>query len=106
MQELLGRLGVVQFTRPLYRALVEFLLPVAMRTTHGIVLAQAAVDELRRHRVLPPPVAALEKLCAAVATRAQREVFRLLTAPLTAEQRTSLDELLSLLPDRPVSKLA
>jgi hypothetical protein len=62
------------------------------------VLAQAATDELRRQHVLLPPVAALEKLCAAVATRARREVHRLLTAPLTAEQRVlvqigSLDRL-------------
>ncbi|NPT58301.1 hypothetical protein [Paraburkholderia elongata] len=70
------------------------------------MLAQAATDELRRQHVLLPPVAALEKLCAAVATRAQREVHRLLTAPLTAEQRMSLDQLLSLLTDWPISKLA
>jgi len=106
LQELLTRLGLAQFSRQHYRALVDFLLPVAMQTTQGILLAQAAVDELRRWHVLLPPVAALEKLCAAVSTRAQREVYRLLTAPLTADQRTSLDQLLSLLPDRPVSKLA
>jgi TnpA family transposase len=106
LQELLSRLGLAQFNRQHYRALVEFLSPVAMQTTQGVVLAQAAVDELRRRHVLLPPIAALEKLCATVATRAQREVFRLLTAPLTAEQRASLDQLLSLMTDRPASKLA
>jgi Transposase and inactivated derivatives, TnpA family len=106
LQELLARLGLVQFSRQHYRALVELLLPVAMQTTQGIVLAQAAVDELRRRHVLLPPVPALEKLCAAVATRAQREVHRLLTAPLTDEQRSALDQLLFPLTDRPVSKLA
>ncbi|MBB5411223.1 TnpA family transposase [Paraburkholderia sp. HC6.4b] len=106
LQELLARLGLAQFSRLHYRALVELLLPVAMQTTQGMVLAQAAVEELRRRHVLLPPVAALEKRCAAVATRAQREVFRLLTAPLTDEQRNSLDQRLSLLTDRPVSKLA
>jgi len=106
LQELLGRLGLAQFSRQHYRALVEFLLPIAMQTTQGVVLAQAAVDELRRQHVLLPPVAALEKLCAAVATRAQREVHRLLTTPLTIELRSALDRLLLPLPDRPVSKLA
>lgn len=60
LQELLTRLGLAQFARQHYRELVEFLLPVAMQTTQGIVLAQAAVDELRRQRVLLPPVAAHE----------------------------------------------
>ncbi len=106
LQELLARMGLVQFSRQHYRALVELLLPVAMQTTQGIVLAQAAVDELRRRHVLLPPVPALEKLCAAVTTRAQREVHRLLTAPLTDEQRSALDQLLLPLTGRPVSKLA
>ncbi|MGC5888004.1 Tn3 family transposase, partial [Ralstonia pseudosolanacearum] len=77
-----------------------------MQTTQGVVIARAAVDELRRQRVLLPPIAALEKLCAAVATRAQREVYRLLTERLTNEQRTALDALLLPQGERPVSKLA
>jgi TnpA family transposase len=55
--------------------------------------------------VLLPPVAALEKLCAAVTTRAQREVYRLLTNALTDEQRAALDGLLLRHGDRPVSRL-
>ncbi len=86
--------------------MVEFLLPIALQTTEGIALAHAAVEELRRQHVLLPPVTALEKLCAVVATRAQREVHRRLTAPLTDAQRAALDQLLSPLASRPVSKLA
>lgn len=73
-RKLLARLGLAQFGRQHYRALVERLLPVAMQTTQGIVLAQAAVDELKRRHVLLPAVAALEKLCASVAARAVRRV--------------------------------
>jgi Domain of unknown function (DUF4158) len=54
LQELLARSGLVQFTRRHYRGLSEFLPPVAMQTIQGIVLASAAVDELRRQRVLLP----------------------------------------------------
>ncbi|WP_421380798.1 DUF4158 domain-containing protein (plasmid) [Paraburkholderia sp. DD10] len=61
LQELLARLGLVQFSRQHYRELVDLLLPLAMQATQGIVLAQAAVDELRRRHVLLPPVPALEK---------------------------------------------
>jgi hypothetical protein len=77
----------MQFSRQHYRALVKLLLPVAMQTTQGIVLTQAAVDELRRRHVLLPPVLALEKLCATVATPAQGEMHRRLTA--TIEKRRS-----------------
>ncbi|WP_233874710.1 Tn3 family transposase [Paraburkholderia adhaesiva] len=106
LQELLARTGLVQFTRGHYRELAALLLPVAMQTTQGIVLARAAVEALRRQRVLLPPVAALEKLCAAVATRAQRDVYRLLTRALTDGQRTALDALLLPYSERPVSRLA
>lgn len=74
LQELLANLRLAQFSRQHYCVLVELLLPVAMQTTRGVVLAQAAVDELRHRHVLLPPVAALEKLCAVVAMRAQREI--------------------------------
>lgn len=92
LQELLARSGLAQFDRHRYREVAAFLLPIAMQTAQGIVLAQAAVDELRRQRVLLPPVAALEKLCATVATRAQREVYRLLAVPLSerVEKRATL----------------
>lgn len=106
LQELLARSGLAQFDRHRYRELAAFLLPIAMQTAQGIVLAQAAVDELRRQRVLLPPVAALEKLCATVATRAQREVYLLLTAPLSTGHRSALDQLLQPFPPRPISKLA
>ncbi|TWC59527.1 Tn3 transposase DDE domain-containing protein [Burkholderia sp. SJZ115] len=72
----------------------------------GVWCSRAAVDELRQQHVLLPPIAALENLCAAVATRAQRDVYRLLTQALTDEQRTALDALLLPYGERPVSKLA
>ncbi|VVE55581.1 transposase [Pandoraea sputorum] len=56
--------------------------------------------------MLLPPIAMLEKLCAAVATRAQREVYRLLTAPLTTVQRAALDQLSLPFSGRPISKPA
>jgi hypothetical protein len=43
---------------------------------------QAAVDELRRRHIVLPP-ATIERLCAEVSTRAQRQVYRLLTDPLS-----------------------
>lgn len=94
LQELIKRLKLSQFNRPLYRAIADWLLPIAMQTTQGMALAQAVVEELRRRQIMLPPVAVIERLCAEVSTRAQRRVFKLLAAPLTNDQRAALDKLL------------
>ena len=60
----------------------------------GLVLAQAVVEELRMRRIVLPPVLVIERVCAEVATRAQRHVHRALTESLTDEQRKKLDQLL------------
>ena len=72
----------------------------------GIVLVQTAVDELRRRLVVLPSLMVLERLCAEVATRAQRKIFAILTAGLTARQRWELDQLLELREGSPYSTLA
>ena len=76
LQELIDRLQLSQFSRPLYRAIAAWLLPIAMQTTQGMALAQAVVDELRKRQIVLPPVAAIERLCAEVLTRAERQVFK------------------------------
>jgi hypothetical protein len=94
LQELLKRLGKKQFTRAHYRPSVESLLPLALQSTQGIVLARALIDELRTRGVLLPSIRVIEQLCAAALTRAQRATFRRLTAPLTDAHRAALDALL------------
>jgi hypothetical protein len=96
LQELIDRLQLSQFDRASYRAIAEWLLPIAMQTTQGIALVRAVVDQLRKRQIVLPPIAAIERLCAQVSTRAEREVFKLLTAPLSDTQRTALDALISL----------
>ena len=104
--ELLSRLGLEQFGIKHYRAISAWLESTALQTTQGIVLAQTAVDELRRRLVVLPSLTVIERLCAEVATRAQRKIFALLTADLTARQRTELDQLLELREGSPYSTLA
>jgi Domain of unknown function (DUF4158) len=70
------------------------LLPTALQTTQGVVLAEAAIEELRRRRIVLPPVLVIERVCAEVATRAQRQIHKVLSEWLTNEQRTKLDQLL------------
>jgi hypothetical protein len=94
LQEIFGRLGLKQFDRITHREIAKWLLPTALQTTQGLVLAEAVVEELRKRRIVLPPVLAIERVCAEVATRAQRQVHRALTEWLTDEQRTKIDELL------------
>jgi TnpA family transposase len=94
LAELLRRLGMRQFDRSDAHALKEWLLPTAMQTTRGMPLAEAAIAELRRRKVLLPSLAVLERLCAEVLTRAQRQTFRILTESLAADQLAALDGLL------------
>ena len=104
--ELLTQLGLESFRRSMSRELVTWLTPLAMQTTQGYVLAQALVTEFRARQIVLPPIRVLELLCAQAATRAQREVFRLLTEPLTAEHREALDNMLVMTPGRSMSLLA
>ncbi len=96
LAELLPRLGVEQFATSHYRSLASWLEPTALQTTRGMVLARAIVEELRKRRIVLPPVAVIERLCAEAATRAQRKAFGLLTEGLDADRRTNLDQLLEL----------
>lgn len=106
LQELLDRLGLKQFERGHYRALTEWLMPLALQTTQGIVLARALVQELRARHVLLPPVAVIEQLCATALTRAERATFERLTGPLTAAHRLALDALLAIREGTAMSTLA
>ena len=88
-----------------HRSLSQWLLPIAMQTTQGMVLAQALLEELRRRKIVLPALGTLERLCAEVHTRAQRRIFKLLTAPLSEAQKTSLDGLLNVHKGGPISML-
>ena len=94
LQEILERLGLKQFDRITHREIAKWLLPTALQTTQGLVLAEAAIEELRRRRIVLPPVLVIERVCAEVATRAQRQIYKVLSQWLTNEQRTKLDQLL------------
>jgi hypothetical protein len=57
-----------------------------MQTWQGVVLAEALINEMRRSRILLPPIAIIERLFAEAATLAQRRVSS--SAHGTVERRT------------------
>ncbi len=105
-QELVRWLGLLLFTREHYKELAHWLVTTATQATQGTLLARTVVDELSRRRIVVPPVRVIELLVATASTRAQREIYRLLTAPLSSEQRQTLDALLEQRPGTPYSTLA
>ncbi len=105
-QEVVRQAGLPLFSRTHFRELVTWLIPTAMQTVQGIVLVQAMIEEIRSRRLVLPPGRVLELIAAQATTRADRQVFVQLTAPLAAEQRRGLDALLELRPGTPYSQLA
>ena len=106
LQELLERFRLRQFDRTLYRELIDWLTPMAMQTTQGLVLAHAVANELRSRHILLPTVALIEKICATALTRAERMTFKRLTEPLTEAHREALNNVLVVRPETGISTLA
>ncbi|KVD75137.1 Tn3 family transposase [Burkholderia ubonensis] len=92
--ELRAQLGLSPFNLSHYRTAVHALVGLAMQTDKGIVLAQALVEHLRRQAILLPKVAVIERICAEAITRATRQIYRVLTEPLSDEHGQRLDRLL------------
>jgi hypothetical protein len=106
LQELLERFELQQFDRSYYRELIDWLMPLALQTTQGLVLAHAVANELRARRILLPTVALIEKMCAIALTRAERGAFRRLTSGLTDKHRAALDAVLLVRPGGSSSTLS
>ena len=91
--ELQDRLRLRPFgTRPAAE-LANWLLPHAIENDRLAHLAELAMEECRRRRIIVPPPRTLERLCVEVRYRARREIQRRLTDGLSAEQRQRLDAL-------------
>jgi hypothetical protein len=106
LQELQRHLGVRFFTAADYRGLAVSITTLAMQTWQGVVLAEALINEMRRSRILLPPIAIIERLCAEAATLAQRRVHRVLTERLNGEQKEKLERLIGPPSSGRASKLA
>ena len=68
---------------------------LADQTHQGILLAQALVESLRKAKIIIPSLAVVERCCAEVVTRAQRRLYKRLTAPLGENQKKKLETLLN-----------
>jgi TnpA family transposase len=106
LAELQAHCGLRPFGFGQYRSLAAWLMPTALQTSRGIVLVRAAIDEIRRRSLIVPRLAVIERLCAEVIVRSERQLFRILTADLTDTHRLQLDALLELRESTKISNFA
>ena len=78
-----------------YRRFAAELASLADQTHQGILLTQALVESLRKAKIIIPGLAVVERCCAEVITRAQRRLYKRLTAPLSEDQKKKLEALLN-----------
>lgn len=94
--ELQAWLNLSPFAIADFRRFVHQLAELAQQTDRGIVLAEALVEILRQQRIIMPALDVIERVCSEALTRGTRQVFKALTAPLSANHQLALDGLLTL----------
>jgi len=92
--ELRAYLGLTPFGLTHFRQTVYALTELALQTDKGVVLAGHALDTLRQHHIIMPPLNVVERICAEAITRANRRIHAVLTHSLSAVHRQHLDNLL------------
>ena len=95
LAELESVYGFRPFTKREYREMALWLLPLARKTDAGTVLVSSLIEEMRSRKIIIPALSTLERLGWETRRRAQRQVYRQLTAELTQVQRTQLRALLT-----------
>jgi hypothetical protein len=98
--------GFAMFAPEHQRELLTWLLPVALGTADTMAVAETLMDELRRRKILAPGPSVIERLVAAAAMLADRQVARQLTRGLLPVQAKALDELLTIKEGTAMSVLA
>jgi hypothetical protein len=88
------------------RELRTWLLPVALGNTDAVAIAATLMDELRRRKIIAPGPSVIERLIAAAAVLAERQVAHQLTRDLPPEQAKTLDAVLATKEGTAMSKLA
>ncbi len=93
--ELQAWLQLTVFSTADYRRLAHQLAALARQTDRGPVLAAAMVDWLRQQRIILPTADVIDRLCSEALARGTRQVHEALIAPLSAQHRQALDQLLT-----------
>jgi len=91
-------LELTAFTKAEFRRLVRALTDAALQIDKGIVLATRAVEIMRQHQVVIPPIMVIDRACSQALALANRRLYRRLIDRTTEIHRQRLDELLDIRP--------
>jgi Domain of unknown function (DUF4158) len=75
LSELRAFLGLMPFGLRQFQQFARWLAELAMQTDKGVVLATALIQEIRREKVVLPPINVIERVCALAITRANRKII-------------------------------
>ena len=87
LSELRTLLGLRPFGLKEYRHFARWLTDLALQTDKGVVLATSLIQQVRKERIVLPPVPLLERICAQAINRANRIIFNSLTKCLDCDHR-------------------
>lgn len=82
------------FTISHHKNCVDKLRDSALQTDKGFILAKELMNILREQRILLPSMSVIERICAEAVTKAEKEIYSLLSLSLTKDQKYALEGLL------------
>ena len=88
------RYNYQNFTISYHKNCVDKLRDSALQTDKGFILAKELMKFLREQSILLPSMNVIERICAESVTRAEKEIYSLLSLSLTKDQKYALDGLL------------
>jgi TnpA family transposase len=106
LAELTTRLNLSAFDRPTFDAMVIWALPLAATVRDPEALAASIIEELRRRRILLPPIAVLELVVRQAYRRATTVMQRAFIAALSVQTGMALEKLLEVEAGATVCQLA
>ncbi len=106
MEEIRQAYGYRNFTLREYRTTSQIMLKYTMENGNAIYLLRAAIDELRKQKIILPAMTTLERLVWEVRQRAEEKIFKLLISTLTPVQIKKMERLLSPMPESSKTYLA
>nr|WP_268808337.1 DUF4158 domain-containing protein [Paenibacillus tyrfis] len=87
------------FTLREYRSISQIILKCTLENGNAIYLLRAAIEELRKQKIILPAMTTHERVVWEARQRAEEKISKLLISSLTPEQIEKLDRILSPMPE-------
>lgn len=106
LEEIRKEYGYQTFTLGEYRSLCKHLFGHAIANGNSLHLIQLALEYLRKHKIILPSMATIERAVWETRKRTEEKIFKLLSISLTKLQIAKLDRVLTTMPENSKTYLA